>query len=92
MPFRQHGVQLLRSAQRDLRERRQCQTCRAMDLRSMLARHAAAGGSERRTPIAGEIDADEAATLVRLMLTAGLDTTPSTHRHAIYAFRNPSEQ
>ena len=35
---------------------------------------------------AGEIDADEAATLVRSLLTAGLDTTVNGIANAIYAF------
>jgi 4-methoxybenzoate monooxygenase (O-demethylating) len=41
---------------------------------------------------AGEIDADEAATLVRSMLTAGLDTTVNGIANAIYAFAQYPEQ
>jgi cytochrome P450 len=41
---------------------------------------------------AGEIDADEAATLVRSMLTAGLDTTVNGIANAIYAFATHPEQ
>jgi cytochrome P450 len=41
---------------------------------------------------AGEIDADEAATLVRSMLTAGLDTTVNGIANAIYAFAAHPDQ
>jgi cytochrome P450 len=41
---------------------------------------------------AGEVDADEAATLVRAMLTAGLDTTVNGIANAIYAFATHPDQ
>lgn len=41
---------------------------------------------------AGEIDTEEAATLVRSMLTAGLDTTVNGIANAIYAFATHPEQ
>src|SRR5215475_11367017 len=41
---------------------------------------------------AGEIDADEAATLVRAMLTAGLDTTVNGIANSIYAFATHPDQ
>jgi len=41
---------------------------------------------------AGEIDAEEAATLVRSMLTAGLDTTVNGIANAIYAFAQHPDQ